>query len=119
MFQKLTFRASSGLILAWKIECNSLTEDDWACIAATIARQRWFGVVEGVPTGGLPLARALRPYLTTDIQGPLLIVDDVLTTGNSMEMQRAGRRAKGVVLFARGPCPDWVEPIWRLSSWLR
>jgi hypothetical protein len=50
---------------------------------------------------------------------PHLIVDDVLTTGASMEAARAklwpGSLPLGVVIFARGPCPDWVWPIFRLD----
>ena len=100
------------------IDCNSLTDEDWDTIAWLIASRIMFGSVEGVPNGGLALAKALRPFVS---RGPLLIVDDVMTTGASMEQQRAGRGAIGVVLFARGLWPDWVQPIfvfdcaWRFS----
>lgn len=62
------------------------------------------------------MAVALKPYATGE---GLLIVDDVLTTGRSMEKQRSKREAKGIVLFARGPCPLWVEAVWMLLRWLR
>jgi len=72
-----------------------------------VADKLKFGAVEGVPSGGLRFAEALRQYQSA---GPLLIADDVLTTGASMELHRAGRDALGVVIFARGPCPAWVAP---------
>ena len=104
---------SSGLHSSWKIECDALTPHDWytlALIACELLPP--FGAVEGVPRGGIAFAEALRRHVTA---GPLLICDDVLTTGASMERLRAGRDAIGVVAFARGPCPDWVMLIWRLG----
>ncbi len=52
-----------------------------------------------MPIGGLRLAQAMQPYVSSS--GPLLIVDDVLTTGQSMEKHRAGREAIGAVIFMR------------------
>lgn len=66
------------------------------------------GAVEGVPRGGLRLAEACRELATS---GPLLIADDVCTTGASMEEHRRGRSAVGLVIFTRGPTPDWVMPL--------
>jgi orotate phosphoribosyltransferase len=104
------FTAHSGERLPWKIDCDALTEDDLWALAQIIAdRVGRFGRVEGVPTGGLRLAAFLRRHKASD--GPLLIVDDVLTTGASMEQQRAGREAVGAVIFARGTCPSWVSPL--------
>ncbi len=53
--------------------------------------------------------------------GPLLIVDDVLTTGKTMERQRIrmGQRAKtakGLVIFARALPPPWVQAIFTLAE---
>ena len=112
MFQLGNFTSNSGRFLPWKIECDDLTLKDWACAARLVMDQFGFGQVEGVPRGGLLFAEALKPYVTG---GHLLIVDDVLTTGASMEAQRDGRTALGVVLFARGVCPGWVTPIFRTS----
>lgn len=96
----------SGERTWWLLDCDAFSEEDMDMLAFQIAeRVSPFGLVEGVPQGGLCLAHALTPYIT---QGPVLIVDDVLTTGASMEQQRGGRLALGAVLFARGPCPDWV-----------
>jgi len=45
----------------------------------------------------------------------LLVVDDVWTTGGSMLKHLNGRTAKGAVLFARGPTPAWVVPLFRMT----
>jgi hypothetical protein len=93
----------------WRLNTESLTAADIESIARLAAeRVGHFGRVEAVQPGGARLADALRRYAT---RGPLLIVDDVLTSGATMEAQREGREAVGVVLFAMGPCPDWVKPI--------
>ncbi len=113
MFNFGNFKSSSGLILSWKIECDHLVAEDWECFARIVRDHVGrFGKVEGVPRGGLPFADALQPYAT---KGPLLIVDDVLTTGASMEAHRKGRLALGFVLFSRGVTPGWVQPIFRTT----
>lgn len=100
----------SGAKSMWKIDCDALTDDDLKTLAFMLtAIVPEFGSVEGVPRGGLRLAAALQEYVT---KGPVLIVDDVLTTGASMNVQRGDRHdAIGAVLFARGPVPLWVFPL--------
>ena len=110
------FTSAAGLRLAWKIECESLTNEDWETVASMVGSYLSFGVVEGVPRGGLLFAEALGQYAWG--QG-LLIVDDVLTTGLSMENHRKGRPANGLVLFARGPHLPWVSAVWTLGPWIR
>lgn len=113
MFQLGNFKAHSGEMLHWKIECDTLRPDDWKCLARIVYDLVGpFGSIEGVPTGGCYLANWLEQYKT---RGPLLIVDDVLTTGQSMEEHRAKRAAIGVVIFARGHCPKWITPIFQTS----
>lgn len=82
LFQKISFISHAGLPLNWKIECDALSEDDWKGIARMIMdyEKRPFGSVEGIPRGGIPLAKALSEYAT---EGPPMIVDDVYTTGTS------------------------------------
>ena len=49
-----------------------------------------------------------------------LIADDVLTTGKSMIKARedlGDPRAIGVVVVARGECPNWVWPILTVNEW--
>lgn len=108
LFRSGYFPLSSGQISGWKIDCGALTDEDIAMLAALIWKRVQFDRCEWVPTGGERLGKALQGY-TSALSGNLLIVDDVLTTGASMEKQRAGREAIGVVIFARGPTPEWVE----------
>ena len=116
LFQDGEFTAASGQTLPFKIECDALTDADWEWAARYVVSRTKFSLVEGVFQGGFKFADALESYNDSGETGSLLIVDDVLTTGESMERQRNGRTAKGVVLFARGPCPDWVTPIWTLAA---
>lgn len=112
LFVHGAFKSHSGIILKDKIECNALTPADWEAIARWFADRISFYTVYGVPEGGLPLERALRP-LCDHRSRFALIVDDVLTTGNSMnEMRtRIGGFTKGAVLFARTKkVPDWITP---------
>lgn len=110
-----SFTTNSGLVLDWKIECDSLTDEDINTISCVIARRFRFGCVVGVPTGGLRLANALKNLVST---GPLLIVDDVLTTGGSMERKRSeykyDPKTIGVVIFARQPPPPWIHAMFTL-----
>lgn len=114
LFQTGTFTLASGRPAGWKIECDALGEEDWQALAL-IASQRLpaFGSVSGVPRGGLWFSSALRQYAT---EGPLLIAEDVVTTGGSMERFRAGRDAIGVCVFARGPVPSWVTPLFTMTA---
>lgn len=85
-----------------------------------------YSSVAGVPKGGLRLASALTLYIL--MGGPRLIVDDVLTTGASMEKMREQWLAEhpetkviGAAIFARGPCPHWIKPLFQLSEelWIK
>ena len=56
------------------------------------------------------------------IELPELIVDDVFTTGSSIEKERirSTRRDQiGVVIFARNPTPAWVHPIFTMWGEVR
>lgn len=109
------FEMHSGNIGHWKIECDALTDADIECLAFMLSeRLSAFGSVYGIPTGGERLATAMRKYVT---EGPRLFVDDVLTTGTSMEQARslASMPIIGAVIFARGPCPSWITPLFSLA----
>ena len=82
LFLKISFISHAGLPLNWKIECDAPSEDDWKGIARMIMdyEKRPIWIVEGIPRGGIPLAKALSEYAT---EGSLMIVDDVYTTGTS------------------------------------
>jgi orotate phosphoribosyltransferase len=116
LFQTGNFILHSGEQSHFKIECDSLIYDDWETLARMISYKYAFSAVEGVPRGGIPLANALQKYCDHEYLYPTLIVDDVLTSGNSMEQQRNGRNGVyGVVVFARGRCPSWVDAIWHFG----
>ena len=86
LFQKVDFKSSAGLDLSWKIECDAISDDEWECIATMIMeRANPFRSAIGVPRGGVKLAELLNEYGTGSYLDPVCIVDDVLTTGKSME----------------------------------
>ena len=126
LFIRGDFVAHGGEHLPWKVECDALTQEDLETVAHAIARRYSFSVVVGAPgdpgSGGQRLENALRPYSRgIDWPLPILVVDDVLTTGQSMEAARErvkleyyGCEAQGVVLFARRRPPDWIGAIWTL-----
>ncbi len=114
------FTMHSGAIGKWKIDCDALTDTDIACLAAMLAeRVEPFGYVEGIPRGGLRLAAAMAQYATAPTLG-VLVVDDVCTTGASFDAFWKERKdseyaIQGAVLFARGPCPSWVTPLFSMG----
>ena len=124
LFERIEFQSHSGLPLYWKIECDALTSDEIDTLAFVISKRFNFKSVYGVETGGARLANALQRYCKND--GLILIVDDVLTTGTAISYV-AGKlirklrlesmaNIRGIVLFARGPCPEWVIPMFQLNS---
>ena len=117
LFVDNEFTGHAGARLKFKIECDALTDQDIETIAAIIARTYTFSKVHGVPRGGLRLAQALQKHVSSE--GPVLIVDDVLTSGMSMEEARKEYDGEtlGVVIFARGLCPPWVKAVFQLSQW--
>ena len=124
LFRKGHFTLHGGEETWFKIDCDALSDEDLDTLALLAAEDERIGTffkVEGVPSGGLRFAKALERYALSqyaDAQNPrVLIVDDVLTTGGSMEDQRAGReRCQGVVIFARDKCPDWVVPLFQMGT---
>jgi len=127
LFQYGPVRLASGVESNFKIECDALTDDDWECLAAMIAdRVPSFDEVVGVPTGGEPLAQALKPYCLRNtgmgVAYRLLVVDDVWTTGRSMmdfccelEHERQGPLdIKQAVVFARTSPPLSVMALFRM-----
>lgn len=100
----------------WLIDCDALSDGSVSTLAWLIAGRFVFREAIGVPRGGLRLAQELNRYATA--AGGILIVDDVLTTGASMEGIRKdfGGDPQGVVIFARGACPDWVTPVFAMPG---
>ncbi len=122
LFESGQFKLHSGRFSDWHVNCDSITSEGWETIARVYSnRLGRFSSVEGVPTGGLPLAQAFSRHATyRPSEDPILIVDDVLSTGASMEEQRAGRaNCIGFVAFARGNPPAWVDAMWYLDGVLK
>lgn len=123
LFQAGEFVLSSGSRSSFKIDCDALTDADWHTLAMLIAdRVPAFAAVQGVPLGGQPLAHHLERRAQPWAKSPLLIVDDVLTTGRAMEtakLKALKRNALqpiiGAVVFARGPVPSWIVPLFQMS----
>lgn len=115
----------SGIILHFKIDCDVLTDADWDIMAELIGMRNEFNQVVGIPRGGIPLAERLADFAVpqTKKKKRILIVDDVLTTGRSMEEYYARyktpeTKVRGVVLFARSRAylPSWVDPVFQLHG---
>lgn len=127
LFRLGEFTLASGQPSRWKIDCEGLTFDDWDALAAmAVEVLPPFSVVYGVPRGGLPFALALARHATGNLAHPILVAEDVVTTGGSMArftydlsktpgaLGRAG--TIGVCVFARGTCPDWVTPLFQMPQ---
>lgn len=120
LFQCGDFTLASGQHSPFKIECDVLSDDDLACIAELFAeRLSPFGSVKGVPRGGERLAELMRCYITKG--EPLLVVDDVWTTGVSMKsflrsLPRDMVQEKGAVIFARHATPWWVTALFTMAE---
>lgn len=124
------FVLNSGAESKWKLECDRFIEENAEGLAYLIRLLVGpFGSVEGVPRGGLRLAYELARWRSP--AGPHLIVDDVLTTGGSMERARNSyaenhpgevapivkhTQVIGAVVFARGRCPAWITPLLQLPE---
>jgi hypothetical protein len=135
LFVRQDLTLHSGQKSDFKIECDALADDDWECLAYLISKQVSFDSVRGVPNGGNKLAQALQKYSTNTWTQSVLIVDDVLTTGNSMEEMKKELKKnepkvrdvdgelmettfKGFVVFARGECPKWVKAVFKIGDCL-
>lgn len=119
LFQIGQFKLHSGNDSIFKIDCDALSIKDWEAIARIVSLSLGpWQHVEGVPSGGIMFAKALSKY-NDDTSNLLLIADDVLTTGNSMEEHRANRTAVGIVLFSRGQCPNWITSVFKMTSKLK
>jgi len=122
LFQKGSFILSSGKNSDFKLECDALTDADMECIAFLIAKKHKFRKAIGVKgrnggdTGnGFRLEQFLNPHCTNDNTLPILICDDVYTTGKSIMSVYAdiNEDAVCVVIFDRSgqKCPSWVHPL--------
>ena len=122
LFKSVDFKSHSGLELKWKIECDALSDPEWFTISQMIMEiTSPFKEAIGIPRGGTKLGNLLNQYGTGKKEDPILLVDDVLTTGESMKefkTKRQWREPKkyiGWVVFARTKCRDWVSALFQMS----
>lgn len=120
LFQDKEFTTHAGLPAYFKIECDALTQDDLNTLALIVSKNFDFKQVIGIPTGGTAFANALQKYTNPEATA-VLIVDDVLTTGMSMENAFDRVIADdpeadiiGVVIFARDRFPYWITPVFQM-----
>lgn len=128
LFQLGEFILHSGQRSRIKINCDALTDEDWKTLAFMLAeRLPAYGNVYGIPSGGIKLANALKEHAVHQVQidqFPRLIVDDVLTSGKSMEEWKAVMEAGdyslktpiiGAVVFSRTTkVPSWITPLFTI-----
>ena len=124
LFKSINFKSHSGLNLSWKIEMDALSDAEWFTIKKMIMEVTPpFREAVGIPRGGVKLGDLLNEHATGKEGDPVCIVDDVLTTGESMEyflgQYQRNRRpftAIGWVVFARTKTPDWVQALFQMPS---
>lgn len=123
LFRLGTYVLHSGIRTGFKIDCDGLSGRELHAlvfVARTLTRP--YKEVLGVPTGGLALAKELEFFADPNADS-ILIVDDVLTTGDSMHQfveelarhRNVNLPVQGLVMFARGECPGWITPIFTLN----
>lgn len=118
LFQFAEFILASGKPSKFKIECNAITPEEWHSLARIVRPiLPPYGRAFGVPTGGDVWASILDHYSTPG-EKRYLLVDDVWTTGRSMQLSIIRNAAPwhGVVLFARGPVPKNVTALFHLHE---
>lgn len=125
MFKWKPFKSHAGKPLSWKIECDTLTQEDIDCLANIISMTHSYKNVDHPPTKSanlINLVSKLALYKTANGNYDYLIVDDVFTTGKSMEdiyihlKENHGKSIIGIVLFARSECPHWITPVFQLDK---
>jgi hypothetical protein len=127
LFQKGTFTSHAGLQLKWKIECDAISDDEWDAFAIMIIERetRPFSDVIGIPRGGVKLETALLNYVSGNNNDPVLIVDDVWTTGTSFkefsEIQTIQKMTEAVgwfgwCIFARSATNNQVTSLFQMPS---
>ncbi len=125
LFNTGLYKLNSGLMSWLKIDVDALSDEDIDTAARLISCLVGpFSSVDGIPRGGLRLAKALQPFISST--GLHLVIDDVLTSGGSLEryqqqwwdehperIQEYNGGLIGAVLFGRGLCPPWVKAVFQ------
>ncbi len=131
------YSLNSGLTSDYKLVADAFIRANIKGLPKLISRMVGpFGSVYGVSRGGLKLAERLKPLVFNGTLGghlvPHLIVDDVLTTGRSLQRAFDAHKSQwpggepnplnrppaiiGCVVFARGRCPPWVKSLFQMPS---
>jgi orotate phosphoribosyltransferase len=85
LFNLGSFRLHSGENSDFKIDCDYLSHEDIEALCYILHKKiPEFSHVYGVPRGGLILEKELRKYCRPLIPNRILVIDDVLTTGDSI-----------------------------------
>ena len=125
LFDDEEFISHAGLKLGWKIEMDALYTDDWRCLAKMIMEYetRPFREAVGIPRGGVRLGQMLNEYATGNPDDPVLIVDDVYTTGTRFkEFISENYLVTPVicwVVFARNPIQGNINALFQMPSKIR
>jgi len=126
LFQTGNFVSHAGLNLTWKIEMDAISDAEWECLAKMISEveNRQFSEVIGIPRGGIKLQNALSNYTSGHCADPILIVDDVWTTGGSfrefseigiIESLTQDKGWFGWCIFARTPTRNPVRALFDMA----
>lgn len=124
LFQFGEFQLASGKKSNFKLECDAIAPEEWHSLGRiALSILPAFDYVIGVPRGGIAWANIMKHYVQPSTNR-ILFVDDVWTTGGSMQAEIGryaleGRPWHGLVLFARGPVPDNVTALFTLNTKLQ
>jgi len=125
LFDDEEFISHAGLKLGWKIEMDALYTDDWRCLAKMIMEyeNRPFRKAVGIPRGGVRLGEMLDKHSTGNPDDPVLIVDDVYTTGTSFrEFIEENYPDDNVIcwtVFARDVISGNINALFQMPSTMR
>lgn len=125
LFVDEKFISHAGLKLAWKIEMDALYVSDWRCLTKIILEYetRPFCKAVGIPRGGARLGNMLNESAAGNPNDPVLIVDDVYTTGTSFKNFIAENYPDEDVIcwavFARDVVTDPINILFQMPSTMR
>ena len=87
LFQRYDYKSHANLDLTWKLECDAISDGEWSVLARIISEleSRPFSDVVGIPRGGVKLENEMLNYVSGNKNDPVLIVDDVWTTGTGFK----------------------------------
>lgn len=125
LFQFGSFKLRGGGHSRFKIECDALSDEEIKGMAELLIDcLPPYCEVIGIPTGGDRIAAAMESRATGNEEHPVLIVDDVYTTGGSMlaacqvfNVAKPHRNWRGAVLFAREKVREpWITALFTMAS---